>query len=240
LQARRGAAVVFVGPSLRGADMNDRDPRVDYRPPIRRGDLPAAVASGYRLIGIVDGEFYQTLAVSPKEILVALDAGCQIVGGASMGALRAAELAPYGMSGVGQIYRWYERGEVYRDDDVAISYAYDEGKYWLLTVPMVNVKWVVQNARADGLLSSVACRRISVAARRIYWENRTWPRVCEQANLDETETASILRYARNADHDLKRLDALATIAQVQSVIDSIELQQTRPTLSGARYGDTLS
>jgi hypothetical protein len=216
VQAQTGAAVVYVGPSLRRADREEPDPRIDYRPPIKRGDLPAAVAAGYRFIGIVDGEFYQTLAVSPKEILAALQEGCEIVGGASMGALRAAELEPYGMTGVGQIYRWFHRGEVTRDDDVAVSYGRDDGNYWLLTVPMVNVKWVIQDARAKGWLSRSTCGRVTSAARRIYWEQRTWTGICAAAKLDQGETASLLEYVKDADHDLKRLDALATIRYVQA------------------------
>lgn len=227
-QAPKGAAVVFVGPSLRRADLERRDSRIDYRPPIRRGDMPAAVLAGYRIIGIVDGEFYQTLAVSPKEILCALYEGCEVVGGASMGALRAAELAPYGMSGVGHIHQWFTRREITRDDDVAVSYAQDDGYYWLLTVPLVNVKWVVQQARASGLLSSAACRAVSCAARRIYWEDRTWPAVCHAAKLDEIDTAAILAYAKHPDHDLKRLDALATVARVKDMVDGMVKQESIP------------
>jgi TfuA protein len=37
---------------------------------------------------ILDGEFAQNLSVSPKEILRLLDAGKEVVGAASMGALR--------------------------------------------------------------------------------------------------------------------------------------------------------
>jgi hypothetical protein len=213
-----GAAVVYVGPSLRPGDLSLLDPRIEVRPPIRRGDLPSVVAAGYRFVGIIDGEFYQSLAVSPKEILAALYEGCSIAGGASMGALRAAEMAPYGMRGVGQIYTWFRRGDVSRDDDVAVSYAADEGDFRLLTVPMVNVKWVVQQARSQRWLSVSACRRTSLAARRIYWEDRTWRRVCAEAKLQADETRAILDYVADSDHDLKRLDALATIEHVHRMI----------------------
>ena len=52
-------------------------------------------------IGIVDGFFHQQPSVWHREILYALSQGVPVFGGASMGALRAAELADYGMTGVG-------------------------------------------------------------------------------------------------------------------------------------------
>jgi hypothetical protein len=43
-------------------------------------------------------------AVGHREIISALKAGVCVVGGSSMGALRASELDSYGMIGVGRIY----------------------------------------------------------------------------------------------------------------------------------------
>ena len=56
-------------------------------------------------IAIIDGYFERMAAVWHKEILVALEKGIAVWGAASMGALRAAELAPFGMVGVGAIYQ---------------------------------------------------------------------------------------------------------------------------------------
>lgn len=59
--------------------------------------------------GIVDGSFHQTRAVRHKEILALIDAGVTVLGAASMGALRAAELDTYGMIGVGRVYDDFRR-----------------------------------------------------------------------------------------------------------------------------------
>ncbi|MGI8879740.1 MAG: TfuA-like protein [Jatrophihabitans sp.] len=209
-------AVLYVGPSLPGADRSALHGPFEVRPPIRRGDLPAAVAAGVGLVGIVDGEFYQRLAVSPKEILAALQAGCQVIGGASMGALRAAELWPHGMSGAGQIYAWFRGGQVTRDDDVAVSYSHDEDDYRLLTVPWVNVKWLMQVAGAEGWLGTPERRRVGQAARAIHWEVRTWSQVCRRARLTEAQTRTVLRQAADPNHDRKRLDALGTVEAVRA------------------------
>ena len=55
-------------------------------------------------IGIVDGYFEGVLSVWHKEILWAMAEGIHVFGSASMGALRAAELHPFGMHGTGRIF----------------------------------------------------------------------------------------------------------------------------------------
>jgi hypothetical protein len=210
-------AVIFAGPSLTSDDLAGIDrTRFDVRPPIRRGDLPTVVTEGCTQVAIVDGDFYQSLAVSPKEILSCLCAGCTVVGGASMGALRAAELYPYGMTGVGEIYRWYRTGQLTRDDDVAVTYAMVDDEYHLLSAPMVNVLWVSRAAGVDGWLDVATRRRISCAARRIPWAHRTWPSVCRQARLNEDDTRAVLQYSSDPAHNLKRLDGLAVIRTLAS------------------------
>jgi ribosomal protein S12 methylthiotransferase accessory factor len=56
---------------------------VDYRAPIKRGDLDG-IASG-SVVGNIDGVF----AISPGEIREAVDYGIDVYGAASMAALRA-------------------------------------------------------------------------------------------------------------------------------------------------------
>jgi len=60
------------------------------------------------LIGIVDGNFETVATVWHKEILWAMAQGIHVYGAASIGALRAAELAEFGMKGVGAIFRHFQ------------------------------------------------------------------------------------------------------------------------------------
>ena len=62
------------------------------------------------MIAIIDGVFHKEPAVSHKEILEAIKKGVTVVGGASMGALRASELDDFGMIGVGRVYHDYSNG----------------------------------------------------------------------------------------------------------------------------------
>jgi hypothetical protein len=91
----RSQPIVFVGPSI-SREEAERHLGADFRPPCRRGDLEQ-MRRGC-IVGIIDGVFHQDLAVSPREILQAVDRGVHVFGAASMGALRAAEVP--GMRGI--------------------------------------------------------------------------------------------------------------------------------------------
>ena len=83
------STAVFVGPSIRGARLREI-PDAHITQPIRRGDLKRFAE--FQTLIVLDGEFNQSLSVSPKEILGAIDRGQTVIGASSMGALRASEL----------------------------------------------------------------------------------------------------------------------------------------------------
>ena len=103
-----------------------------------------------------------------REILDALDAGVPVLGGASMGALRAAELCGLGMRGAGRIFRWYRDGIVIDDAEVALLHAGAEHAWRALTVPQVNVRWSAQRS-----LPPRAAERMIEASSRIFYQERT-------------------------------------------------------------------
>jgi len=111
---------LFVGPSLPdAADLLAGD-EITVLPPVSAGDLLRLGARPGDVVGIIDGYFHQTRAVRHKEILALLDAGVTVLGAASMGALRAAELDTFGMGGVGRIFRGYRQARLTADDEVAL------------------------------------------------------------------------------------------------------------------------
>jgi hypothetical protein len=193
-------------------------PHMEVRPPIRRGDLHSVSEEDVSIVSIIDGDFYQSLAVSPKEVLAVMRRGVTVVGGASMGALRAAELSPYGMIGVGTIFRWYRTGRVTRDDDVAIMYASQAPEYRTLTVPMVNVIWVLEQGKTTGWLSRRSHRRVLVAARNTHWTKRNWPTILGRARLNGPERDAVMDFISVPDHDLKRLDALSVVQYTEETL----------------------
>src|SRR5438477_3089616 len=92
--------VAFLGPSLPAAEARG----FTVLPPARQGDVWRALRLRPRAIALIDGVFESQPSVWHHEILDALDSGVQVFGGASMCALRAAELYSFGMVGVGRIF----------------------------------------------------------------------------------------------------------------------------------------
>src|SRR5258708_35446948 len=112
-------AVIFAGPSLPLA-FRPPDPALEWRPPVKQGEVYQALRSGPAIIGIIDGYFEVTPTVWHKEILWAMAQGIHVYGSASMGALRAAELHSFGMVGIGHIFAAYRDGILTDDDEVAV------------------------------------------------------------------------------------------------------------------------
>jgi ribosomal protein S12 methylthiotransferase accessory factor len=115
-------AVVFLGPSRPPGLL--ADPRVVVRPPARRGDL-AAAAEEFAVVGLVDGELYQSLAVTPAEVRAALRR-VPVYGAASLGALRAVEVP--GVLGIGEVYAAFRDGRLTDDDELVGTWNPDDGR----------------------------------------------------------------------------------------------------------------
>jgi hypothetical protein len=168
--ADRGQIVIFTGPSLHPSKA---EPLLEatYLPPIRRGDLTRLLAAKPRIVGIIDGEFYQSLAVTPKEVLALLEAGVAVYGAASMGALRAVELHCHGMIGVGTVFRLFRRGVLDADDEVAL--AYSEETYQALSEPLINTRYALRAAVRRGILIRAEVAEIVSVIKSFYFPERT-------------------------------------------------------------------
>lgn len=221
--------IVFAGPSL---DQKVCAPReLELRPPAVEGDLYRAAREGPRAIALIDGYFEAQPAVWHKEILWAMSRGIPVLGAASMGALRAAELWQFGMVGVGAIYRAYRRGVLTDDSEVAVLHGPSEIGYPSLTEALVNVRATLARAAAQRLISPVTRRRVLAIAAATFYKERTWERVLSAAAVDGVEAAEAKRLARwikTGRVDLKRRDA----AKLMQVL----LQNgTRVTTSPVRF-----
>jgi len=202
----RSEAIVYLGPSM-PVQAAQKILLAKYRRPIRRGDL-ADVAPG-TVVAIIDGVFEQNLAVSPREVHDAVARGVIIFGGASMGALRAAEVP--GVIGVGRIFEWYRVGAITRDDEVALLFEEDSGR--ALTVPSVNVRFAVERLCRLGTIDQVTGDALLVAALTIPYKQRTYRSILEQAGIllrhDSRDLISMLEA-----QDLKYRDAQAVLETV--------------------------
>lgn len=230
MSRRAEELVAFLGPSLPAEEARRLAP-CTVLPPARQGDVWRALSLRPRAIALVDGVFEAQPSVWHHEILAALEAGVAVFGGASMGALRAAELAPHGMVGVGRIFAWYRDGVVVDDSEVALLHAGEEHGWRPLTVPLVNVRHVAERARAARVLGRDAARALVEEARALFYQERTWPRVLERVRpqwRESVRAAWEAWFPRGAE-DLKRLDAIACLQAAAEWVSS-----GAPSQGGAR------
>ncbi|MFE1367262.1 TfuA-like protein [Streptomyces anulatus] len=205
---------VFVGPTLPASEPVLTAPDVRVLPPARHGDLFDTAIQGGDTVVLIDGVYHQAPALRHKEILAVMGRGAGVIGAASIGALRAAELAPFGMLGVGHIYTAYASGEIDGDDEVAVGQAPD-GEFGALTWPLVNVRHALELARSAGVLDGARAAGLLEALRAVYYPQRTWAAVravCRRRG--ETGFVGWLAEQRSQNRhfgDLKRVDALAAV-----------------------------
>lgn len=215
-------ASVFVGPSLAPEEAADILP-VEMLPPIQRGDIDALLdrPEPPQYIGIIDGKFLQSFSISPKEILKAVDKGIHVFGASSMGALRAAELAPFGMTGVGTVYEMYQSGQVEDDDEVAITF--DTETLRAICDPMVNIRVAVAEALRRGHVSAEHADLFLATAKETYFPQRTTAATLHQikGRLPQEDHRRLAEFLRSPQApDAKREDAVAMLTAMCQAMDA--------------------
>ncbi len=161
---------VYLGPTL-ALSTAQSYLSATYLPPIKRGDL-ATLPDETQIVGIIDGVFHQSLAVSPKEIIALLDRGVRVYGASSIGALRAAEMHMYGMIGVGEIFEMYRDRVIDADDEVAV--AYDPLADRTVSEPLVNIRSALRLAVAQRIVSSKEAGEIISTMKGTYYPLRSY------------------------------------------------------------------
>jgi hypothetical protein len=204
-----GDIVVFAGPSL-PQDQRPVDRRLSWRPPARAGDCFELDPASCRLVVLIDGFFGSSPAVRHKELLALMSRGIALLGAASMGALRAAELAPYGMAGIGRIYRAYARGRLVGDDEVALLHGPAPIGWAALTEPLVNVRATLGQAVRRRVLDGRGARLLLTLAAETFYQERTWPLLLQraaEADVSRTQLADLAEWLPQGRLDLKLIDA---------------------------------
>ncbi|HEX4807354.1 MAG TPA: TfuA-like protein [Bryobacteraceae bacterium] len=207
--------LVFLGPSLDLETARGLLSDAIYLPPLRQADLLSAVRRYQpHVIGIVDGYFLQDLSVWHKEILYALQRGIAVYGSSSMGALRAAEMAPYGMRGIGTVYQAFADGTLVDDDEVALAHAPEELNYEKHSEPMVNIRATLEAALARKVISSSVHDRATEAAKATYFPERNLQRlsrVWRETGLPDEVVKTLNDLFRLHYVDVKRQDAITLL-----------------------------
>jgi hypothetical protein len=212
-----GGIFVFTGPTLQaeeGRALLD----AAYLPPVSQGDVYRAARERPWGIAIVDGYFGRVPAVWHKEILWALAEGIHVFGAASMGALRAAELAPFGMEGIGKIFAAFQNGELTDDDEVTIAHGPAASGYRAVSEAMVNVRFTLKAAVEAGVVGEGTRRALLARAKATFYPHRSWAGLLREAAdvADVVDIAALRAWLPGGRIDQKRADARALLAHLAS------------------------
>ncbi|MGW0801552.1 TfuA-like protein [Nonomuraea sp. NPDC002799] len=195
---------VFVGPTLPEKEVRAAAPAARTHPPVAHGDLLRLGLGAGDVAVVIDGYYHHSAALRHKEILSVLAAGAQVAGCSSMGALRAAELHPFGMTGHGHVYEMYRSGAITSDDEVAVAHT-EPPEYTRLSEPLVNIRYALNAALAAGALTAERAERMLGTARALHYTERSWRAVGDlSAFLDRHPEQRDIK-AADAVHTLRRL-----------------------------------
>jgi hypothetical protein len=215
-------AVVFVGPTLSAEEARAELDAV-YLPPVSLGDVYRTLERRPRAIGIIDGYFERVPAVWHKEIMWAMTQGVHVFGSASMGALRAAELAVFGMEGVGAIFEAYRDGTLEDDDEVAVAHGPADMGYRGRSEAMVNIRCTLARALEDRVISSSTRGALESAAKALFYPERSYPRLLQlgvEQGLPPAELAALEAWLPHGRVNQKRTDAIAMLAVMRERLAS--------------------
>lgn len=216
----KARAVIFTGNSITHEDAK-KILRANYQPPVRRFQLEKFVQKGYKVIGIIDGIFFDRAAVGHREIISALDSGAKVVGGASMGALRASELDTHGMIGVGKVYEWYRDGIIESDDEVAVSTNPDT--FEPISVPLVNMRETLKAAFSARLINEKEYNDLLDLAVNTYYPDRSYLGLTKEGTkkglIQEDKGKNLLDFCTKNEVDVKREDAILVLETVKKLIE---------------------
>ena len=208
--------VVYTGTSLSHTDAR-KILDAEYRPPVKREDIRRLISSSPDIIGIIDGVFFDSAAVAHREIIEALQSGITVVGGSSMGALRAFELEPYGMIGVGRIYDMYRHGIIESDDEVAVTFNGETMEP--LSIPLVNIRLTLDLAKDMGVLSGEQASAILDIARKMFYPDRNYRNIVIESEKKGiiADKEMLLDFFRKHEVDVKREDAIMVLEKIKEL-----------------------
>jgi hypothetical protein len=231
---------VFLGPTLPVAAAQRILADAAYLPPAAVGDvylLAKRLARRRRpvRIAIIDGYFERMAAVWHKEILDALEQGITVYGASSMGALRAAELHPYGMIGVGRVFADYRAGRLTDDDEVAVAHAPAAYGYASMSEAMVNVRAGLAQARKRGIIGARTHDTLVRVAKQQFYRERTWDGTIaagRAAGARGSELDALTAFVARRRPDLKAADARALLRRLAR--EPLPARKPRPSWRMAR------
>jgi hypothetical protein len=209
------AVHLFLGPTLPVEAALALAPGAAVHPPVAHGDLFRIGAEPGDGVVIVDGRYHHVAPVRHKEIVALLARGVVVVGCSSMGALRAAEMAPFGMVGNGAVFGMYRDGVLESDDEVALPHG-EAPDYRKFGEPLVNIRHAAAAGADVGALTPAEAAAIVSVAAGMHYTARTW-RAVEAAVGPAVGRLLDHLSAHPEDADIKAADAVDTLRRLDGL-----------------------
>lgn len=210
--------VIFTGPTISEKEARSTLDAV-YLPPAKQGDMYSAfIEHSPRFMGLIDGNFENIPAPWHKEILYIMSKGVVVLGSSSMGALRAAELADFGMIGIGKIFEEFYQGNFEDDDEVTVIHGPKDVGYPLLSEAMVNIRSTLKNAYRNKVISHSLFKFCLIFIKDIPYKKRNYKNIIsllkEGEQFSKNEIDALEEWFLRQSEDLKKQDALELLNKI--------------------------
>lgn len=221
-------AIIFLGPSLKIEKAKSILPEVEYKPPVKKGDLLKLSSSlkEETIIGIIDGYFLLDYPPPPIEVYhILTKKWVKVIGGASLGALRAVELEKFGMVGIGNIFHLYKSKKIIADDEVAVTFTSDN---ILQSEAMIDIRYNVMRAFKRSIISKDAKKDIIKISKNTYFPYRRYQDIIEKAKLNDQskkqEFDAFDSFIRSSALSLKEIDAIVTLNFIKKELQNLQIK----------------
>ncbi|MDQ3972513.1 MAG: TfuA-like protein [Thermoproteota archaeon] len=232
--------IIFVGPSLshqKARKIFD----ADYRAPAKKGDLLMLSSTAFDMshnesnstiyVGLIDGLFLQDYPPTPIEVYQLLaNKKFRVIGGASLGALRAMELERFGMIGIGKVFELFKYGATDQDDEVAVTFypsqekeSTEKQEKETQSEAMVDIRYNLFIAYKKNIISERTKRLTARTAKATYFPYRYYSNIIEKTRVKypdlSGELASFSSYLEDHRQSLKEHDAVKIIKYIKEAYE---------------------
>jgi TfuA protein len=194
----------------------------DYKPPAKKGDLLAllGLSDTKRVIGLIDGLFLQDYPPTPIEVYsILVRKNLTVVGGASLGALRAVELEKFGMIGIGKVFELFKNGIIDADDEVAVTF--DQTNHKVQSEAMIDIRFNLFIAQRKRIIDADTKRALAKVAKDTYFPFRNYESIIDESikrfQIFEEQLEAFRNYIRKNKDSLKERDAIRTISYIKCI-----------------------
>jgi TfuA protein len=213
--------IVYLGPTLSREEAT-KILDADYRDPAKKGDflMLSRDTDEKKYVGFVDGVFLHDYPPSPIEVYhLATRKNIELIGAASLGALRAVELEKFGMKGIGKIFQLYKNGIINADDEVAVTFVRENNI--LQSEAMIDIRFNLFLAYKKGIITNQTKKRFAKIAKNIYFPFRNYEDIIkltqQQFPSINNELESFRRYILKNRDSLKARDAIKLLKYLKTM-----------------------